>query len=142
MSPRWPAVDVGEPAAVDAAHAEVLKRGLRVVCTSADPPGPLPVPWFGEDPQEVAHLLATGEWVREVEVRLDRVVAAAAAALAYEVARGRQLADDAVDGSFCDPDAVADLAQADGRIARDARQHLGVIRQERPRWTLALGHKR
>jgi catechol 2,3-dioxygenase-like lactoylglutathione lyase family enzyme len=31
-------VDVGEPAAVDAAHAEVLRRGLRVVYPLTDEP--------------------------------------------------------------------------------------------------------
>jgi hypothetical protein len=57
-------------------------------------------------------------------------MAAAAAPLPREIARGVELVDDAVDGALSDPERVADLAQADARIARDARQYLGVIRQE------------
>ncbi|GAA1227514.1 VOC family protein [Prauserella halophila] len=36
-SPRF-GIDVGEPAAVDAAHAEVVRRGLRVVYPLTDEP--------------------------------------------------------------------------------------------------------
>src|SRR3954468_11415330 len=96
---------------------------------------------LGKDPQQVAHLLAAGERVRKRQLRLDRVVVAAAAALAREVARGGQLDDDAVHGSLGEADGVAYVPQPDTGIARDARQHLGVVGQERPGRVRALGHE-
>src|SRR3954470_13011574 len=96
---------------------------------------------LGEDPQQVAHLLAAGERIRKRQLRLDRVVVAAATALARKVARGGQLDDDAVHGSLGEPDGVADVPQPDPGITPDARQHLGVVGQERPRWVLAFGQK-
>jgi hypothetical protein len=65
-------------------------------------------------------------------MRLDRVVAAAAPPFAREISGADELDDDPVHGSLGDSDRVADLTQADARIARDARQHLSVVRQERP----------
>jgi hypothetical protein len=65
-------------------------------------------------------------------VGLDRVLVAAAVALAGDVAGGGELADDAVGGAFGDPDRLADVAQADARVVGDAEQHLGVVGQKRP----------
>jgi hypothetical protein len=35
-------------------------------------------------------------------------------------------------GPFGDPDRLADLAQADARVMRDAEQHFGVVGEKRP----------
>jgi hypothetical protein len=85
-----------------------------------------------EDGQEVADLLLAGERVGEGQVGLDRVVVAAAVALARDVVGGGELGDDAVRGAFGDPDRLADLAQADAGVVRDAEQHLGVVGEKRP----------
>ena len=58
--------------------------------------------------------------MRVVEVPRPLVVAAADP-LARDVARGGELADDVVRSAFGDPDAVADLAQADAGVVCDAR---------------------
>jgi hypothetical protein len=54
---------------------------------------------------------------------LDRVVGAAAIALARDVPGCGELADNAVGGTFGDPHPVPDLAQANPRVMRDAEQH-------------------
>jgi hypothetical protein len=74
-------------------------------------------------------------------VGLDRVVIAATVAPARDVAGGCQLGHDPVSGPFGDPDRVADLAQADARVMRDAEQHLGVVGQKRPAWRFRLRHR-
>src|SRR3954447_8898545 len=73
-------------------------------------------------------------------MRPDRVMVAPPPPLAREIAGRLELVDDAVHRALGDPDRVADLAQADARVARNAREHLRVIRQERPRWALAYRH--
>jgi hypothetical protein len=59
-------------------------------------------------------------------------VVAAAVAPARDVAGGGELDDDPVRGAFCDPDRLADLAQADAWVVRDAEQHLGMVGEKRP----------
>jgi hypothetical protein len=86
----------------------------------------------GEDGQKVPDLLLAGERVGEGQVGLDRVVVAAAVAGTRDVAGGGELDHDPVRGAFCDPDRLADLAQADARVMRDAEQHLGVVGEKRP----------
>jgi len=67
---------------------------------------------------------------------------ATADALTGDVAGISQFADDAMSRTFGDPDRVADVSQADGRVTRDAEQHLRVVGQERPRWRSVLQHRR
>ena len=64
---------------------------------------------------------------------MNGVVVAAAVASPRDVAGFRQVVNDPVGGAFGDPDPVANLSQADGRILRDAEQDERVIGQERPR---------
>jgi hypothetical protein len=53
---------------------------------------------------------------------------APAAALAREVAVADELADDAVRRALGDPQALADVAQADARVVGDAQQDLRMAR--------------
>jgi hypothetical protein len=94
----------------------------------------------GDDVQEVAYRLLTGDWVGERQVGLDRVVVAAAPALARDVAGRGKLADDAVRGALCDADRLADLAQTNAGIGRDAQQDAGVIGKKRPGWRAVALH--
>jgi len=61
------------------------------------------------------------------EVGVDEVGIAATRALACDVAGIGELGDDAVGGSFGDPDALTDVAQADPGLIGYADQDLGVI---------------
>jgi hypothetical protein len=65
-------------------------------------------------------------------VRIDRVMVAAPDPSASYVAGGAQLRDDPVRGPLGDPDAIADVAQADAGIAGDAEQDEGVVGEESP----------
>jgi hypothetical protein len=67
-------------------------------------------------------------------------VGTAAVACTRDIAGGREPDDDSVHGTFGDPNAIADLAQADTRILGNAQQHPGVVGQKRPRWGYASGH--
>jgi hypothetical protein len=96
----------------------------------------------GEDGEEVADPLLVGELAGERQVGVDCVVVAAAAALARDVAGGCELGDDIVRGAFCDPDAVADLAQADAGVVCDAEKHPGVVGEKRPCRCFVRGHLR
>jgi hypothetical protein len=87
-----------------------------------------------EDGKELSDSLGAGESVGEPQIAMDRVMVSTAVARAGDVAGRNELVDDPVRGSLSDPDAVADLAQANAGIVRDAQQHLGVVRKKRPRW--------
>src|SRR2546429_9480493 len=83
--------------------------------------------------EELADLSGPGEPIGHGKVGLDRVVVAAAVALARDVPGGGEVADDAMGGALGDPDRLADLAQADAGILGDAQQDLGVVGEKRPR---------
>jgi hypothetical protein len=68
-------------------------------------------------------------------VRRDRVAVAPAVALAHQVPGVNQLSDDPMGGALGDADPVADLAQPDIRVARDAEQDLAVVAEKSP-----IGH--
>ena len=63
---------------------------------------------------------------------LNRIAVAPAVALAGDIARVSQLADDAVRGALGDTHLVADLAQPDAGILGDADQYPCVIGQKTP----------
>ena len=67
---------------------------------------------------------------RQVAVHL--VVVAASLALAADVAGLDELGDDPLRRALGDPDLGRDVAQADPRVARDAQQHVRVVREEGP----------
>ena len=69
---------------------------------------------------------------------VDCVVVAASVSLARDVAGVGELDHDPVRGALGDPDPLADVAQADARVACDAHQHLSVIGQERPAGAVSL----
>ncbi len=78
----------------------------------------------------------------EGHVGPDLVVVAAAIALTRDVAGGDEIADDAVRGSFGDPDPFADLAQAGALVIHDAEQYLSVVGEKRPLGPIISSHKR
>ena len=71
---------------------------------------------------------------------VDRVVVAAPVPLAVDVPGGGQLRDDPMRRAFGDPNALADLAQANAGIAGYAYQDSGVVGQERPAGCHMIGH--
>lgn len=85
-----------------------------------------------QERQQVADPLLAGESVWNREVGLDRVVIATPDAPAGKVADVGELGDDPVGGALGDSDRIADLAQADAWVARDAQQHLGMVGEEGP----------
>jgi hypothetical protein len=86
-----------------------------------------------EDCEQVADLLLTRERVVQRQFRLDRVAVAPAGALTRDVARIDELDHDAMCGPFGYPDGIPDLAQTGTWVVRDMQEHLGVVREERPR---------
>jgi EmrB/QacA subfamily drug resistance transporter len=87
---------------------------------------------LGPEGEEVADLASAGERIWQGQVGLDGIAVASAVTLAGDVASGYELDDDAVGGSFGDPDRVAEFAQPDLGVVRDADQHLSVVGEERP----------
>jgi hypothetical protein len=65
-------------------------------------------------------------------VIVDRVTVAPPVSLPGDVSAGRQFRDDAMSGAFGDPEMLADVAETNAGIARDADQSLPVVREERP----------
>lgn len=94
----------------------------------------------GKDRQEVADLPLAGERVREGQMGMDGVAVAAPAARARDVSRGGELGDDAVRSTFGDPNPLADLAQADAWVFRDAEERLRVVREKRPWGPAVVSH--
>ena len=70
--------------------------------------------------------------VAHVPVFVDAVAVTATSALALDEPRLDEVGDDALCGSFGDPDLLGNVAKPDVRHARDAEEHLGVVREEPP----------
>jgi hypothetical protein len=64
-------------------------------------------------------------------VGLDRVAVATPRALARDVADR---------GALGDADRLADVAQTDARVGRDAQQDTGVVGKKRPSWRSVAVH--
>jgi uncharacterized membrane protein YbhN (UPF0104 family) len=97
---------------------------------------------LGEDGDQLADAPVAGEGVGDRQVRADRVAVASADPLAGHVACVGELSDDAVRGPLGDPDRVADLAQTDAGVLRDADEHLSVVGEERPGTRVRHGRRR
>lgn len=65
---------------------------------------------------------------------MDQICVAPAGAITGDVAGVGELGDDPVGGSFGDPDALADVAQADPGLIGYADEDLGVVGQKSPMW--------
>src|SRR4051794_38822115 len=98
-------------------------------------------PAADEHAEQVADALVARQRVGQRQLRPDRVVVAPAPALACDVAGLDELAHDAVGGALRDAHLLADVAQADARVARDAEQHLGVTGKEGPRCSGGVRHR-
>ena len=81
----------------------------------------------GEDREQVADLLVAGKCIGERQLGVDHVGVASADALAGDVAGVGELGNDAVGGSFGDPDTLTDVAQTDAGFIGYADQYLGVV---------------
>ncbi len=92
----------------------IRRRPLGPVCRS-------------QDCEELADALLASDRVGEREVDVDRVVVAPPVSLTGDVAGGSQLRDDAVSGPFGNAETLADVAQADARIVRDANENPGMV---------------
>src|SRR5271169_2814293 len=97
---------------------------------------------MGEDREQVSDPLLAYERIGEQELRVDQVRVAPAGAVAGDVAGGGELRDDPVGGPFGDADSLADVAQADPRLLRDAHEDLCVVGQKPPVLCRLLGHIR
>jgi hypothetical protein len=140
--PNAPRITSGEVLVTETREpAAVWPSPKRTLSARAPAVAGLLVPLAAEDLQQIAHLLTAGERVWEREMRPERVMATPPPSLACEIAGRLELVDDAVNRTFGDSDLVADLAQPNARVARDAPEHLRVVRQERPWWALAYRHK-
>jgi hypothetical protein len=95
-----------------------------------------------DDGEELSDSLGAGESVGQRQIAMDRVMVSTAVARAGDVAGRGELVDDPMRRSLGDSDAVGDLAQAYAGVFRDAQQHLGVVREKRPRWSLVRHYSR
>src|SRR5438094_4091872 len=80
--------------------------------------------------EELADLSRPGERIGHGKVGLDRVVVAAAVALARDVAGGGEVAEDAMGGALGDPDRLADLARMPGSWAMHSRTWAWLVRND------------
>jgi hypothetical protein len=71
--------------------------------------------------------------VAHVPMLIDAVAIAATVALAFDVSRIDQVGEDALGGSFGDPDLLGNVAKPDIWRAGDAEEYLSVIGEEAPR---------
>lgn len=60
-------------------------------------------------------------------------------ALVSEVPALFEIGDDPLDGAFGDPDAISEISDARLWVGRDAKEHVGVVRQEGPRRLSRVG---
>ena len=82
--------------------------------------------------QQLAQGVARESGVAQVLVAVDRVLVAAADALAGEVALLDQLGDELVGGALGDADGVGDLTESGVAVLVDVDDHIAVVGEERP----------
>ena len=70
--------------------------------------------------------------VAHVPVLVDAVAVAATVALAFDISRIDKVGEDALGGSFGDPDLLGNVAKPDVWRAGDAEEHLRVVGEEAP----------
>ncbi len=78
------------------------------------------------------------ERMAEGSVTDDRVAVAAPDPLSGDVAVFLELVEDPLDRALGDADQIADVALAEFGVAADRDQHVGVVREERPRSAIGL----
>ena len=81
----------------------------------------------------MADLVAVLGGVTHGYVSSDAVVVTPANPFALDVAGFDQVGDDALGGSFGDPNALCDVTESRVRVAVEAEKDLGVVREEPPR---------
>jgi hypothetical protein len=85
-----------------------------------------------EESKEFADLVPVLGGMAHGGLGIDAVVIASTDSFAFDVAGFDQVGDDALRGALGDPDDQGDVPEADVRVALDAEQHLGVVREEPP----------
>ena len=85
-----------------------------------------------DQPQELAECVLFHDRIAKREIAVNAIHVAAPAASALDVPGILEVAKDAVGVTLCDRGSRCDLPHADFRPPRDGKQHLGVIRDERP----------
>jgi hypothetical protein len=83
--------------------------------------------------EQFADLVLALSLVAHRNLSVDDVSVAAADLLGGEVSGFQEVADDALDGALGDSNHLRDLSYQYVRVAGDAEQHLGVVREESPR---------
>ena len=96
---------------------------LRAVATAAD---------LTEEVEQFADFVALLGWVAHLGLLVDHVPIAPAASFAFEESGFDEVDHDPLGCSFGDADCLGDVSEPDIGIVRNAKQHLGVVREERP----------
>jgi hypothetical protein len=85
-----------------------------------------------DDAQDFSDLASIVHGVSQRKLAVDGVVIAASHPGLRQVAGGLELAEDLYRGALGDPDQVGDVADPQLRVAGEAREHVEVVREERP----------
>jgi hypothetical protein len=96
---------------------------FRAVATAAD---------FVEEVEQLADLEALLGWVAHLGFLVDQVAVAPAASFAFEEPGFGEVDHYPLGCSFGDADCRGDVSEPDVGIVGDAKQHLGVVCEERP----------
>ena len=96
---------------------------LRAVATAAD---------LTEKVEQFADFVALLGWVAHLGFLVDQVAVAPAASFAFEESGFGEVDHDPLGCSFGDANCLGDVSESDVGIVGDAKQHLGVVCEERP----------
>jgi hypothetical protein len=91
-----------------------------------------------EEVEEWADVLFCLGGVPHCCVSVDQVVVAASDSLSLEDACLDEVGGDALSGAFGDADLFSDVSEPGVAVFGDAKQHLGVVGQERPAFARLL----
>jgi hypothetical protein len=94
-----------------------------VVTTAAD---------LAEELEQFADFVALLGWVAHLGFLVDQVAIAPTVSFAFEESGFGEVDHDPLGGSFGDADCYSDVSEPDVAVSGDAKQHLGVICEERP----------
>jgi hypothetical protein len=87
---------------------------------------------LAEEVEQFADFVAALGWVAHLGFLVDQVAVAPAASFAFEESGFLEVDHDPLGCSFGDADCLGDVSEPDVGIVRDAKQHLGVVCEERP----------
>ena len=114
-------IDVGPLAAAES-FGSVCEL-LRAVATVAN---------VAKEVEQFADFVALLGWVAHLGFLVDQVAVAPAASFAFEESGSDEVSHNPLGCSFSDADCLGDVSEPDVGIVGDAKQHLGMVGQERP----------